>query len=154
MVVDGADGSPSTVADSAGCIPINCAAQGAQCGRVSDGCNGVLDCGSCEAGVCGGGGANRCGTNPCIPKTCNELGAQCGRASDGCGNLLDCGNGCVAPLTCGAGGMANRCGCTKSTCSSLGASCGAIADGCGGMLDCGGCNASRVCVANACQRHD
>jgi RHS repeat-associated protein len=45
------------------CVPTTCAGQQANCGSVSDGCGGTLDCGTCSAPeTCGGGGAsNVCG---------------------------------------------------------------------------------------------
>jgi hypothetical protein len=45
------------------CTPTSCAAQGKNCGSISDGCGGMLPCGSCNAPqTCGGGGvANVCG---------------------------------------------------------------------------------------------
>jgi hypothetical protein len=48
------------------CTPVACSAQGKNCGNMSDGCGGTLDCGSsCPAGQsCGGGGQpNVCGTS-------------------------------------------------------------------------------------------
>lgn len=45
------------------CTPTTCAAQGADCGSITDGCAGTLDCGSCTTPqTCGGSGtANVCG---------------------------------------------------------------------------------------------
>jgi hypothetical protein len=47
-----------------GCTPTTCAAAGKNCGTISNGCSGSLDCGGCSApSTCGGGGtANVCGT--------------------------------------------------------------------------------------------
>jgi hypothetical protein len=103
------------------------------CGQVSDGCEGVLDCGTCTApNSCGGTGLwNVCS---CAPKTCAALGAQCGSVSDGCGGSLDCGT-CAGGKQC----VNNSCGCTPTTCAALGADCGTVADGCGGTLECGSC---------------
>ena len=98
--------------DGGACTPATCMSAGAECGMLSDGCDGVLDCGTCmEAGeTCGGGGmANRCGEGMCAPTTCASAGAECGMVSDGCGGVLSCG-GCTAPETCGGGGVANQCG--------------------------------------------
>ncbi|MCU1283335.1 MAG: putative lipoprotein [bacterium] len=33
---------------NAACVPTTCAAQGKDCGAISDGCNMVLDCGTCK----------------------------------------------------------------------------------------------------------
>jgi len=45
------------------CVPTTCAELGDNCGTVSDGCGGTLDCGTCSGGqTCGGGGTpNVCG---------------------------------------------------------------------------------------------
>jgi hypothetical protein len=73
------------------CTPTTCAAQGANCGTIPDGCGGTpLSCGSCTLPQkCGGGGtANVCG---CKLTTCAAQGATCGTIPDGCGGTLDCG---------------------------------------------------------------
>ncbi len=49
--------------------------RGANCGPVSDGCGGLLMCGTCAAGTtCGGGGRpSQCGARgatTCVPRTC------------------------------------------------------------------------------------
>lgn len=64
----------------------SCSAAGANCGTISDGCGGTLDCGSCS-GVCDNGVC-------CTPETCISLGKSCGSYSDGCGGTLNCGNTC------------------------------------------------------------
>jgi lysophospholipase L1-like esterase len=45
------------------CVPTTCAAGGKNCATISDGCGGMLDCGSCVSpDTCGGAGvANVCG---------------------------------------------------------------------------------------------
>jgi len=44
------------------CNPITCADLNYDCGEYGDGCDGVLECGTCVApAFCGGGGYNRCG---------------------------------------------------------------------------------------------
>jgi hypothetical protein len=48
---------------SAVCVPTTCAAQGKDCGAISDGCNMVLDCGTCHA-------PQRCGAN--VPNVCGR----------------------------------------------------------------------------------
>ena len=47
---------------SATCTPTTCAAQGKNCGPISDGCNMVLDCGTCHPPLrCGAVTPNVCG---------------------------------------------------------------------------------------------
>jgi hypothetical protein len=48
---------------SAVCVPTTCAAQGKDCGPISDGCNQVLDCGSCKP-------PQRCGA--AMPGVCSK----------------------------------------------------------------------------------
>jgi hypothetical protein len=103
--------------------PSSCDVLGANCGIVFDKyCPGVgtVDCGTCEAGLCGAITPNVCGTgtasNPdgassCSPLTCADQNITCGPAGDGCGGMLDCGNTCVLPQTCG-GAKPGVCGCT------------------------------------------
>lgn len=139
------------------CTPRTCEQQNANCGRVADGCGGLLNCGSCTAPyTCGGGGvANQCG-NSCTRTTCGAQGANCGIVADGCGGTLDCGT-CTQPAVCGGGGTPNVCGqpaCIPRTCADVGATCGAISDGCGGTVNCGTCVAPATCggggVPNVC----
>ncbi|MET0343347.1 MAG: hypothetical protein ABW252_20220 [Polyangiales bacterium] len=134
-------------------IPYATACPTNSCGQVSDGCGGTHDCGSCPSGVCGGGGANRCGSGSCtpIPKPTACLNKNCGVVADGCGGTYNCGDPC-AMGTCGGGGQANVCGtptCTKKTaqqaCAALGYNCGYVSDGCGGTIKCGDCPNNGVC---------
>lgn len=99
----GDDASPPPPPPS--CEPTTCAAQGKNCGQISDGCAAVLDCGACFSGqTCGGGGvANVCGV--CQPIPCATLGANCGLTGDGCGGVQYCGD-CTPPAVCGG----NVCG--------------------------------------------
>ena len=71
------------------CAPTSCAAKGAHCGSLPDGCGGTLSCGSCAAPeTCGGGGTpNVCGV-ACTKTTCAAKGASCGTIPDGCGGTL------------------------------------------------------------------
>jgi len=125
-----------------------CAAAGATCGPIGDGCGGVLHCGTCTLPqTCGGGGTpSVCGGDGCHPATCTSLGVSCGPAADGCGGLLDCGS-CPGTLACGGGGVSGACGgtrqCTPRACAS--GDCGPIGDGCGGLLQCGTCAAPSLC---------
>lgn len=80
-------------AGSGGCVAWTCDKLGAECGQAPDGCGGVLECGTCGAGLfCGGKGANRCGSDPCDKKTCTSANASCSYASDGCGSVIECGS--------------------------------------------------------------
>src|SRR2546426_2078544 len=91
------------------CAPVTCAALGKNCGSLSDGCGGTLNCGTCSGSqTCGGGGkANVCG--PCTPTTCAARGKNCGGIPNGCGGWLNCGT-CSGTETCGGAGTANLCG--------------------------------------------
>lgn len=131
-----------------GCTKNTCAGLGATCGSLSDGCGGLLECGTCVAPEsCGGGGVpNHCGNN-CTRTTCGAQGANCGMIADGCGGILECGT-CTSPATCGGSGTPNVCGtpvCTPKSCAASGAQCGFISDGCGDVVDCGNCVAPAVC---------
>jgi hypothetical protein len=128
------------------CVPGTCAAVGAECGRIPDGCGGVLDCGECSTGYCGGGGTNRCGKTPCEARSCSDYGAQCGKLSDGCGGTLDCGT-CPGQDVCT---VDYRCVCKPKTCSELSVECGSRDDGCGTTLNCGGCPAEKECKDGNC----
>jgi hypothetical protein len=140
------------------CVPIGCAtAAGKYCGKIGDGCGGLLDCGGCEgAATCGGAGLpNVCAVPPgpgCTPLACEQPGGKlCGTIGDGCGKAKECG-GCPAGQTCGGGGIAGVCGapraasCKPLTCEQAGGRlCGRVGDGCGGVLECGGCPGGQTC---------
>ena len=145
------------------CTPLTCQAAGANCGAASDGCGGVLDCGSCTApDFCGGGGINVCGhptaldggVGPCVPQTCTDQNIQCGPAGDGCDSFISCGS-CPTTQSCGGGGVPSQCGsgttCVAATCAQLGYECGSAGDGCGGLLDCGGCGTTSRCIGGKCR---
>ena len=149
------DGSGSGDAGHS-CLGITCASSHANCGPVSDGCGGLLDCGTCGTGqTCGGGGMpSQCGTpsSMCTPRTCAT--GQCGPVADGCGSLIQCGS-CATGQTCGGGGT-SLCGtpttpdggmtaCQPRTCASVGANCGPVGDGCGALLQCGTCPTGQSC---------
>ena len=143
----GADTSPG---DGSGCIPTSCAAKGAECGSIPDGCGGVVECGSCDADLfCGGAGPNKCGTTPCVAHTCASWRRPAAQTSDGCGKVLDCGT-CTAPETCGGGGAENACGCTPRRAPIRVPQCGTISDGCGNQPVCGVCTLPAVCSNNSC----
>ena len=133
-------------------MPATCAAVGASCGSILDGCGGTVACGACGANEsCGGGGtANVCGPGTCLPTTCVARGKNCGQMSDGCAAIIECGT-CSAGQTCGAGG-ANVCGtgsCKPTTCAAQGKDCGTISDGCSGVIACGACAAPELCGVGA-----
>lgn len=131
----GVDASDGATDSAPPCVPLaNCGEARAECGEVPDGCDGLLDCGACEAPeTCGAGGIPF--ICDCVPTTCSEAGATCGMVGDGCGRTLDCG-GCPALNDC-VGGV---CQCPPATCESVGATCGAIPDGCGNIVTCGTCD--------------
>jgi hypothetical protein len=72
--------------------PTACAAAGAGCGPVSDGCNGNVECGICTVPgeSCGAVTPSVCGS-ACTPLTCQDIGATCGPQGDGCAGTIDCG---------------------------------------------------------------
>ncbi|NRA33855.1 MAG: hypothetical protein HRU17_10970 [Polyangiaceae bacterium] len=122
------------------------ACAGDKCGQVSDGCDGLMDCGGCDPGdICGLTATNSCGTPQCqaIPVDAACAG-KCASVSDGCGASYTCNNGnggvtCQEPAYCGGGGVANNCGqpsCTTQTCAQQGYTCGIAPDNCGGFVDC------------------
>ncbi len=99
------------------CTPKTCTQLGYDCGSNSDGCGGVLDCGTCPfPHFCGGAGYSKCGGfsldsgAQCTPQTCQTLGVNCGPAGDGCGGLLPSCGTCPAPQVCGGGGTPSVCG--------------------------------------------
>ncbi|HEY3444888.1 MAG TPA: hypothetical protein VGK67_00935 [Myxococcales bacterium] len=93
-----------------------CAAVGAECGFVSNGCGGLSDCGGCQGEEkCGARGiGNRCDL-PELPNECVAANRECGTLSSACGLALDCGT-CADPShICTAAG---RCEppCKPATC--------------------------------------
>ena len=145
-----------------GCVPsTSCSAGGGLnfCGKIGNGCGGLLDCGACtNGGTCGSatsGTPNVCSGPPgCVPVTCDIAGGgkYCGKIGDGCGGTLTCPD-CAAGQTCGAV-RANVCAPTPGTCTptacqqATGKYCGPIGNGCGDMLDCGGCTAPETCAGS------
>lgn len=104
--------STTSTTPPTGCVPsvTRCPA-GYACGSVSDGCGGMVSCGTCAAGsTCGGGGVPfRCGSPAaaCVPHGCGT--ANCGPVDDGCGNLTASCGMCTAPQACGVGAP-SQCG--------------------------------------------
>ncbi|MBK8482735.1 MAG: hypothetical protein IPL40_16480 [Proteobacteria bacterium] len=128
-----------------------CAARGAECDPVSDGCGNMVNCGTCPAGQqCGISGiGNRCSAPP-LSATCVTFGYECllpnETLTNECGTTLSCGT-CPTGQVCRTN---HRCGapCTPKTCSSPGYSgkCGQqLDDGCGGKIISCGCANSSAC---------
>jgi len=129
--------------------------KGVECGIISDGCGGVIDCSlsqgfSCPAGQgCGVRGvANRCEPFP-TPPECETLGKNCGTITSTCdGSKITCGVCTVAGEVCNDNGI---CGppCKSKTCQEAlpaGQQCGTASDGCKGTLNCG-CPGGQKCLA-------
>jgi hypothetical protein len=77
------------------CTPATCAGLGFNCGSISNGCGGTLNCGTCAGG-------QTCTNNictACTPTTCAAQGKNCGSISNGCGGTLNCGT-CGRRKTC------------------------------------------------------
>lgn len=150
----------------------SCAAAGAECGIIGNGCGGSLDCeaetGGCEDGeACGLGGPELCGPIPsCEPlEPAEACAGKCGIVSNGCGadvagGIIDCSAllPCPNGETCGGAGVANECGSGQSACPRLtqqaacaGRECGVVGDGCDGSYSCGTCGGSALCVAGSCE---
>ncbi|HEX8794683.1 MAG TPA: hypothetical protein VF765_27240, partial [Polyangiaceae bacterium] len=113
------------------------------CGTISNGCGGTINCGSCTgSNTCGGGGTpNVCG---CTPITTCPAPDNCGTISNGCGGTINCGT-CTGTNTCGGGGTPNVCGCTPITTCPAPDNCGTISNGCGGTVNCGTCTGTNTC---------
>ena len=112
--VDAPQGTPcgaGQICDAGGycCTPTTCAAAGAACGPIPDGCGGMLDCGGCNAPQwCGGGGPpNQCGCTanahqgPYLPMTVVNDASIGNRLWEGLDNLtgLDSQYAQVAAMT-------------------------------------------------------
>ena len=98
------------------CKALTCDAEGGgkYCGKIGDGCGGVLDCPKdCPAGqACSPDGVCRAPVPAnCQKLTCEVMGGRyCGKIGDGCGGVLDCPTDCPGGETCGGGGTHNLCG--------------------------------------------
>lgn len=132
---------------------VSCAAVGATCGKIGNGCGGLIDCdvetGGCEASeLCGIEMPNRCSTPPTCTPTSPQVACAntCGQVANGCGELINCeteGFGCPNGQTCGGAGVAGQCGtegtqtCTPFVAATVCAGkCGSVSDGCGDVIDC------------------
>ena len=94
------------------CTPTTCAAQGKNCGSLSDGCGGTLSCGSCTSpATCGGGGtANVCGggSGSCSPTISAYTLGKCNATVVYGGKLYKCisqASGVNGSTQCGTAGV-------------------------------------------------
>ncbi|MBW2700697.1 MAG: putative metal-binding motif-containing protein [Deltaproteobacteria bacterium] len=104
------------------CTPVNpCGFN--NCGSMSDGCGGTVNCGSCADSD------EDCESNSC---TCNNT--TCGSDCCAAGQICDGGDSCCTPV--------DPCGPSN---------CGFISNGCGGMANCGSCaDSDKDCESNNC----
>jgi hypothetical protein len=133
------------------------AASGVNCGFISDGCGGIVDCDNVPGFGCPGG--ESCGVrgiaNHCdpaeTPDECVAVGRMCGDITSTCTGLkVHCGD-CAAGQVCNPNGV---CGppCTAKTCTDYANyQCGTFSDGCGSTITCGSCPGG-VCdqTSNTC----
>jgi hypothetical protein len=126
------------------------AKSGVECGTITNGCGGTVNCDSVAGYGCKDG--ERCGVrglkNRCDPKEtpdeCKALGRNCGEITSVCTGLkVQCGT-CPTGQVCNANGV---CGapCQPKTCADYKEfQCGVFDDACGGTLSCG-CSGGGVC---------
>lgn len=164
--------TPGSTTDCPARIP-SCAAVEATCGKIGNGCGGLIDC-DAETGGCDDG--YLCGNDPTKPHTCapydaceplsaeQACTATCGEVGDGCGGTYNCeteGFGCTGDDTCGGGGVPFECGQANDySCEPLdeedacaGRECGFVGDGCGTAIDCSGgsgCGFNNQCQNGQC----
>lgn len=137
--------------------------KGLECGVISNGCGGTVNCDGvpsfgCKTGEsCGVRGiANRCDAQS-TPDECKALGKNCGTVPSACGGPnVKCGE-CAQGQVCNANGV---CGapCTPKTCADFAQfQCGTFDDTCGGAVTCGTCasgicdnNTHTCCATNTC----
>jgi hypothetical protein len=121
------------------------AASGVECGFISNGCGGIVDCDNvagfgCKSGQsCGVRGiANHCDPQE-TPDECVALGRTCGDITSSCTKAtIHCGD-CATGQVCNSNGV---CGppCAAKKCSDFAQyECGSFNDGCGGTVTCGTC---------------
>ncbi len=84
-------GESSTDGQQDDCSPVSCSELEVECGEHFDGCDDVIDCGSC-------GSDEQCVEGMCLeesqcdPLSCDDVGFECGEHTDGCGEVIDCGS--------------------------------------------------------------
>jgi phosphate-induced protein 1 len=92
------------------CTPTTCAAHGANCGSLADGCGGTLNCGSCTApATCGGGGvANVCGVGSSVIVNGDfETGSLSGWTTSGTTSISTTAHGGRYAAQCGGASPTN-----------------------------------------------
>jgi hypothetical protein len=152
-------GRRDDVAGADACVPLLCrdpTCDPPYCGKIGDGCGGILDCGDdCPPGWTCGRGMCRPPPALCTPTRCNSLTHDyCGVIGDGCGGALDCGKTCPkAGWQC----VDSLCVAGPQTCLPIACQsgfgqlyCGLIGDGCGGTLACACLTAGWTCVEHFC----
>jgi hypothetical protein len=136
-------GSDNTCHYVSGCVPHTCEKAKANCGDITDGCGGVLNC-----DTLGGGGPFGCPFDHfkdriyCYgdPPHCVSLLVPVFQQCDGTGTANVCGFGSDPP--------------PPTTCAAQQKNCGFISNGVDGVIDCGTCADGEACGgggnANVC----
>jgi hypothetical protein len=92
--------------------PSTCAQLNANCGAVADTfCGGVVQCGACTTGVCGGAAPSTCG----CPTGQLACAAGCVNPMTDSANCGRCGTSCAATSVQGEACVAGVCGCPAGT---------------------------------------
>lgn len=146
--VAGKDAGPARQDTGAVCIPTNCQQLQAQCGVVDDGCGTQLECGTCDAGTCGGGGTpHQCGWTAPDTGAVEGPDAEAVEPPDAEGvEPLDAAAAVDGGPDAAAPGPDAGVECVpKTSCGLMGFNCGAVADGCGALTECGACGTGGVC---------
>ena len=157
---------PKTTAEKkAVCDAAKASIRKVECGVISDGCGGTIDCTTvsaeykCKSGEsCGVHGLpNRCYPDG-APDECRAQGRQCGTIKSACdGTTVNCGK-CADGEVCNENGI---CGvpCSPKKCDTdfKDLECGTFDDGCGGTVTCGTCpggvcdqSTNTCCKAKSC----
>jgi hypothetical protein len=145
----------------------SCKSVNVSCGKISNGCGGIIDCDE-ETGGCKDGLACNAKNVCAEPTACEPIAkadacdGRCGVVSNGCGvevndGVIEC-PACPDGQACGAGGVANKCGSADDACQKIAKAdacgdkeCGAASDGCAGSYSCGTCGDGEVCRAGVCE---
>lgn len=148
------------------CNTAKSSSKGVECGTISDGCGGTVNCDTvagfgCKSGEsCGVHGiANRCDPAK-TPDECIAQGRTCGKIVSACGppfKEITCGQ-CKNGDVCNDNGVCGK-PCTPKTCAVdfKDFECGTFDDSCGGTVTCGKCTSgvcdqtsNTCCKANTC----